>query len=231
MIVTSKFFRPRRREDVLWRQVLTTVIRPSVQARKLCRCLGEERHLMRQRFIYFIAQFDGFVSASSFSVLVKRAFVLLANVARFIAKRFKSLIDWGKLRVDFGGDADVVDVVEELVIRDCCFANSQSVCLIFRARFLYSQYFESLRKRLTLLHASCWNSCACAYSIAIMSTSTRSVLRCFVSLASRSVFRLLRESFTFFSKELKFWSVRVDFGRVDLFHARENCSFYKTRRY
>ena len=134
MIVTSKFFRPRRREDVLWRQVLTTVIRPSVQARKLCRCLGEERHLMRQRFIYFIAQFDGFVSASSFSVLVKRAFVLLANEARFIAKRFKSLIDWGKLRVDFGGDADVVDVVEELVIRDCCFANSQSVCIIFRKR-------------------------------------------------------------------------------------------------
>ena len=35
----------------------------------------------------------------------------------------------------------------------------------------------------------------------------------------------------FFSKQLKFWSVRVDFGRVDLFRARENCSFYKTRRY
>lgn len=236
MIVTSKFFRPRRREDVLWRQVLTTVIRPSVQARKLSRCLGEERHLMRQRFIYFIAQFDGFVSASSFSVLVKRAFVLLANEARFIAKRFKSLIDWGKLRVDFGGDADVVDVVEELVIRDCCFANSQSVCIIFRKRrksWVYGQYFWTfLQKR----RPTCWrvpysNSCACACGFALISTSTRSVLRCFVSLASRSVFRLLRESFTFFSKELKFWSVRVDFGRVDLFRARENCSFYKTRRY
>lgn len=88
----------------------------------------------------------------------------------------------------------MVDVVEGFVIGDCCFANSQSVCLIFRARFLYSQYFESLRKRLTLLHASCWNSCACAYSIAIMSTSTRSVVQCCESRALRCVFRLLRES-------------------------------------
>ena len=39
----------------------------------------------------------------------------------------------------------MVDVVEGFVIGDCCFANSQSVCLIFRARFLYSQYFESLK--------------------------------------------------------------------------------------
>jgi hypothetical protein len=48
------------------------------------------------------------------------------------------------LRVDFGGDADVVDVVEQLVIRDCCFANSQSVCIIFRKRrksWVYGQYF------------------------------------------------------------------------------------------
>jgi len=89
----------------------------------------------------------------------------------------------------------MVDVVEGFVIGDCCFANSQSVCLIFRARgFCIVSIFESLRKRLTLLNASCWNSCACAYSIEIMSTSTRSVVQCCESRALRSVFRLLRES-------------------------------------
>lgn len=48
---------------------------------------------MCQRFVDFIAQFDGFVAAGSFSVLVKVVFVLFADVARFIAKRFESLVD------------------------------------------------------------------------------------------------------------------------------------------
>jgi len=90
---------------------------------------------MRQRFVDFIAEFDGFVAAGSFSVLVKVLFVLFADVARFIAKRFESLVARGKLRVDFGGDTDVVDVIEHFVIRYRCFANSQSVlCSIFRKK-------------------------------------------------------------------------------------------------
>ena len=69
---------------------MLTVGRPSVQARKRRGRFSEECHLIRQRLVDFIAQFDGFVSIDpamdSFSVLVKRVFVALPKVARFIAK-------------------------------------------------------------------------------------------------------------------------------------------------
>ena len=90
--------RSRWREDVFWWQRrLLTVGRPSVQARKRRGRFIEECHLIRQRLVDFIAQFDGFVSIDpamdSFSVLVKRVFVALPKVARFIAKCFESLVD------------------------------------------------------------------------------------------------------------------------------------------